>query len=369
MQSLDDDTISAWQKLAMAPGLSCLKVQQLTQVLGNPLAILTQSAHQLQSLGLKSNTIDYLRHENPPVTAVRHWLNAAPQRYLLTLNDPLYPQALLEIPDPPVMLFFQGQPHSLAAPRLAIVGSRRASKGGQEIAHQFAAQLAARGMCIVSGLAFGIDAAAHLGALSVEGISIAIMGRGLADIYPATHRRLANDLLSHGAWISEYLPSVGPRPHHFPCRNRIISGLALGVLVVQAAERSGSLITAEQALGYNREVFAVPGHIHDANSVGCHQLIQSGAKLVTKIDDILAELPAGSRLKADDATHLSREGEKVLATETQKLVECVGYEPTSIDTIATRCGLTASAVSAMLIELEIQGLVCSDIGGYRRLGN
>lgn len=300
--------------------------------------------------------------------AVRAWLEA-PGNHLVALDDPRYPDLLRQIPDPPPVLYVHGDPELLGNLQLAIVGSRNPSRGGLENARAFASHLAGAGLTITSGLALGIDAEAHRGALAAGGTTIAVTGTGLDRVYPARHHDLAHAIAEHGALVSEFPPGTPPRPAHFPQRNRIISGLALGTLVVEAARRSGSLVTARHALEQGREVFAIPGSIHNPLARGCHALIRQGAKLVETAEDILEELGAlAGAAVPEHATRTSPEPPASLDPEYQRLLDALGHDPVSIDDLVRRSGLTAESVSSMLLILELQGYVAPEAGGrYARI--
>src|SRR3989344_8527823 len=289
------------------------------------------------------------------------WLSE-PGHHLVTWGDPDYPRLLREIPDPPVMLHVIGDRRLLSIPQLAIVGSRNPTPMGRENARAFAKSLAGAGLVITSGMALGVDSAAHRGAMEAGGKTIAVAGTGLDRVYPARHRDLAHDIAKHGALVSEYPLGMPPRPENFPVRNRLISGLSLGTLVVEAALRSGSLITARLATEQGREVFAIPGSIHSPQAKGCHALIRQGAKLVESAQDILEELGplAGVALQA---VHETTPSAPRLDATMVTLLEHIGHDPVSIDTLIERSGLTADAVSSMLLQMELNGLVSSCPGG------
>ena len=295
-----------------------------------------------------------------------------PNRHIVTFHDPRYPELLKQIADPPSILFVLGDASLLSQWQLAIVGSRNPSASGRDTAFEFARYLAKGEITITSGLAMGIDAAAHQGALAAQGKTIAVIGTGLDRVYPAKHRDLAHDITQGGAIVSEFPLGTMPRAENFPRRNRIISGLALGTVIVEAAIRSGSLITARMALEQGREVFAIPGSIHNPLARGCHQLIREGAKLVETADDILEELGAlaGIKIAADTASIQTGNEELQVDADYQILFETLGYDPIEIDLVIERSGLTAEAVSSMLLLLELQGQVESLPGGrYVRIGN
>ena len=299
------------------------------------------------------------------------WLEN-PNHYLIPIDDKRYPPRLLELPDPPLVLFVAGSVETLSQPQLAMVGSRNATPAALETAFEFAYSLASIGLAITSGLAFGIDAASHRGALAAEGYTLAVLGCGPAQVYPRQHGELQSEIdASGGAVVSEFPTGARPLSGHFPRRNRIISGLSLGVLVVEAALRSGSLITARHSMEQGREVFAMPGSIHNPVARGCHALIKQGAKLVETVDDILEEI--GVALYAtehhpkaqiavrgrDTVGHSSNEHSE----EYKLLLHNIDYHPTSVDQLVERTSLTAQVVSSMLLQLELGGYVSSISGG------
>lgn len=291
------------------------------------------------------------------------WL-AQPSHHLITWTDADYSPLLRQIPDPPLALYVIGDRGRLSHPQLAIVGSRNPTPAGRENAHAFARHLAGAGLTITSGLALGVDGAAHRGALAAEGGStVAVVATGLDRVYPARHKELAHEIAARGAIVSEFPLGTPPLAEHFPNRNRLISGLSLGVLVVEAAVGSGSLITARLATDQGREVFAIPGSIHSPLSRGCHALIRQGAKLVETANDVLEELGALARVAGE-----SRALPADLPAAQRQLLEHLGHDPASVDQLVERSGLTAEAVSSMLLQLELQGLVEAGAGGkYQRI--
>ncbi len=301
------------------------------------------------------------------------WLAANPRRRLLTLVDRAYPPLLAAIPSPPPVLHVEGNPACLAAAQIAVVGSRQATASARDTAREFAAQLARAGLVITSGLAHGIDAAAHQGALDGGGATLAVFGCGVDHIYPAANRRLADRIREEGALVSEFPLGTRPLPAFFPRRNRIISGLALGTLVVEAALTSGSLVTARHALEQGREVFAMPGSVRNPLSRGCHALLRDGAVLAETVDDILAELPGFTplpTLRADTGTAGNQgSGHEGLSAKQLAVYECCDFQPLGVDEIVDQCGLTAPEVSSILTALEMKGLVRAVTGGaYVRTG-
>ncbi len=294
------------------------------------------------------------------------WLAGA-GRQLLPVDDPRYPPQLAAVPRMPAALFVEGDPAHLSLPQVAIVGSRAASAGGRETAFDFAARLSVAGFAITSGLATGIDAAAHRGALAAGGVTIAVCGTGLDRIYPPEHAGLAARIAASGCLVSEFPTGTPPVPHNFPRRNRLMSGLARGVLVVEAAARSGSLITARLAGEQGREVMAVPGSIHNPLARGCHRLIQDGAALVETVDDVLAALgvsgfaSASKRAATGDGSAEIPAGS--LDSDAEMLLNALGFGPADLDRLVERTGLTAPSVISKLQLLELEGRVESLPGG------
>jgi DNA processing protein len=284
---------------------------------------------------------------------------------LLTPSHAQWPPLLDEIADPPLALFVRGDARLLAEPQLAMVGSRNPTPAGRETAADFAHHLSRAGLVVTSGLALGIDGASHHGALAAKGATIAVCGTGLDRIYPARHERLGREIAASGALVSEYPPGTPPARAHFPERNRLVSGLSLGVLVVEAAHRSGSLISARLASEQGREVFAIPGSIHNPLAHGCHRLIRSGAKLVETAADVLEELAPLIDLAATNPAPASNEP---AAPGDDALLKFVDFAPTSVDQVVERSGLTPATVSAMLLEMELGGAVAAAPGGgYMRM--
>lgn len=367
-------SLRCWLALLHTPGVGPATFQQILGVFPDPQILFDQprllQKEALQKIGLKlpSKALSYLKHPNwANVDNDLRWAEGE-QCHILTLADPRYPTLLKEITDPPPVLYVRGNPAVLSQAQLAIVGSRNPSAGGKQTAHDFAHSLALNGLCITSGLALGIDAASHLGALEAGGATIAVAGTGLDRIYPARHRDLGHRIVEQGAIVSEFPPGAPPIASNFPRRNRIISGLSLGVLVVEAALKSGSLITARLASEQGREVFAIPGSIHNPLTRGCHALIGQGAKLTENTHDILEELGPLATLAlenqpiTDSPTHTASP-----SINDHPLLESLGFEAVSIDTLVDRSGLTAEAVSSMLLIMELQGIVASSGGLYSRI--
>lgn len=302
----------------------------------------------------------------PSSEVARAWLEQAGHT-LVALGSPLYPERLAAIADPPPALWVDGKdPALLAEPQLAIVGSRHASRNGEITAESFALEIGRLGIVVTSGLAAGIDAAGHRGALDGGGHTIAVTGAGIDCIYPSRHRGLADAIRARGLIVSEYPPGHPVRAFQFPQRNRIIAALSLGTLVVEATRRSGSLITARLAAEYGREVFAVPGSIHHAQSKGCHKLIRDGAKLVENINDILLEI--APQLAVATSGGDRDDGCATAATLPAPLAKVLDYSPIGFDALVAATGLTAGELSSMLLHLEIQGTIEALPGGrYCRL--
>jgi DNA processing protein len=360
-------TQACWLALQRVPGLGPVTLARLVEQFGSPETILNNPG-QIQ--GLSQSVLDGIRKPDwDKVDADLAWLEAD-NRHLLAIDDPRYPPLLKEISDPPVLLYVQGDPELLSEWQLAVVGSRNPSPSGRQTAQDFAHYLAAGGLAITSGLAAGIDGAAHKGALAAGGKTIAVVATGLDRVYPAQHRELAHQIAEQGAIVSEFPLGTSPRAEFFPRRNRIISGLSLGTLVVEAALKSGSLITARMAMEQAREVFAIPGSIHNPLSRGCHRLIRDGAKLVEMAEDIIEEL--GALAGVSVAANIETETPAVTHQKDgdyQILFENLGFDPIPIDKLILNSGLTADAVSSMLLLLELEGEVESLPGGrYVRTG-
>lgn len=360
---------------------------QLLELFESPLQFLNQPVQSLRSL-INPAAADMLRqfHADPEGSDVGRKLSAdlayiesQSGLHCLLYDNPLYPRLLREIPRPPPLLFVRGDPTCLSLPQLAIVGSRSPSGGGIENAERFAHYLAERGFAITSGLALGIDAAAHRGALRAGGKTIAVMGTGINLIYPSRHRQLAQDIIdSGGALVSEFPLGTASHACNFPQRNRIISGLSGGTLVVEAAVQSGSLITASYALQHDREVFAIPGSIHNPLARGCHQLIRQGATLVETAQDIVDQLAGLLSYKRQEVKsakapqpelfpEVDTEEESGLSAAEQNLLQALGYDPLPVDLLAERTGLDVGNLSAQLIGLEIKGLIQQVGACYQRL--
>ncbi len=364
-QAADDDNAN-WLALYRTPGLRGRALNALLRQFPDVAAILAADAEQLLSLGLARATVDALQRPDwHGVETDLAWLRQ-PCNHLLRITDKAYPPLLAEIPAPPPLLFVHGDPDYLRQPMLAVVGSRNPSHDGVALAKDFAAYLGGCGLTICSGLAAGIDAAAHRGALATAAGTVAVTGTGLDRVYPAHHHELAHQIGANGALVSEFPPGTAPLAANFPRRNRIISGLSVGTLVVEAALRSGSLITARQALEQGREVFAIPGSVHNPLARGCHALIREGAKLVESGAHILEELAPLLDLHADPpqaAADTPTQDPLTLGADYGELLEIMGFAPVTVDQLVARSGLTPEVVSSMLLLLELDGKVHSGAGG------
>ena len=347
----------AWLRLGLIPQLGPATFRKLLADFGNPeSAIAASKAALARSVGDALADAIARGPDSARLRASLDWLQQ-PAHRLLTMADADYPSQLLEIADPPPVLFLKGNPALLRNHQaIAVVGSRHATRQGEANAEAFARDLADRGFTIISGLATGVDAAAHLGGLRGQGSSIAVVGTGLDIVYPARNRELAHALADTGLLMSEFAIGTKPLSGNFPRRNRLLSGLARGVLVVEAALKSGSLITARHAIDQGREVFAIPGSIHSPQSRGCHLLIRQGAKLVECATDILEEFGMQTGLRASPVT-------PSFLPKHASLIEALGYDPVDLDSICARSGLTPENASAMLLELELEGHVARAPGG------
>ena len=374
-----------WLILIRTPGLGTSRLRSLLKEFGSPSGIVRAPAEKLQRRGLSAAAVAYLSAPDGDLIARdARWLEH-PEHALITCFDRDYPPQLTETPGAPVALFVLGDPGSLWFPQLAVVGSRQPTNGGLANARAFTQALSREGLTITSGLALGIDGAAHQAALDAGGRTVAVAATGLDQVYPARHRELAKRIAAAGALVSEFPPGTPPRQHHFPRRNRIISALSLGVLVVEAGINSGSLITARLAIEQGRDVFALPGSIHNPLSRGCHRLIKQGAKLVEDTEDLISEIASRARDFAHErqldlikpaAADVERAIEAPgadpnvgLDDDYRRLIQAIGYESWTVDALVESTGLTPEAVSSMLLILELSGLVEAGPGGsYSRIG-
>lgn len=358
-----DARVEAWASLQLLPGVSARALFALLKNFGGPAEVLAASPASLARIVPAEIAAAIGRGPDRAALArTLAWLREAGNA-LIAWDDAAYPRALLTISDPPPALYFRGRSELLNRPALAIVGSRNATPQGVETAEAFASTLSAAGLTIVSGLALGIDAAAHRGGLTGAGASLAVVGTGIDRVYPAANRDLVHRLADTGGVLSEFPLGTPPLPANFPRRNRLISGLARGVLVVEATYASGSLITARFAAEQGRDVFAIPGSIHSPFSKGSHRLIKDGAKLVETAQDVLEELgmtrQAGARVAGSTA---------VAEGDAARVLTALGHDPVGIDVLTTRSGLAAEVVTVALVELELAGQIASLPGGlYQKL--
>ncbi len=362
------ESLARWIAFIHLPGVGLRRRQEILEQFGSIEAVYDASSGLLKKyLADTPKAVEAITAGPDPAQteATLAWL-AEPGHYLLTFTDPDYPPLLRQIPDPPLALYVLGDRACLSSPQLAIVGSRNPTPVGRENARAFARALAGAGLTITSGLALGIDGEAHRGALDAGGRTIAVTGTGLDRVYPASHRELAHEIAAHGALVSEFAIGSPPKAEHFPVRNRIISGLSLGTLVVEAAERSGSLISARLAGDQGREVFAIPGSIHSPLARGCHRLIRQGAKLVETAQDIVEELAALAGFSAAAAATVATNSaarHDPPSDQAQQLLAAFGHDAASVDQLVTRSGLTADVVSSILLQLELASLVAPCGGG------
>ncbi|MDB5964240.1 MAG: dprA [Polaromonas sp.] len=379
------DDLKAWLRLTLSPGVGNDTARRLLATFGSAQAIFEQGDSTLRQLGTARLSLA-IREEPPALAALLDttlaWLAAGDDRSVVTLGDPDYPSSLLDIEDPPLMLYMLGAllPRAQAAtkniatssmpPRLAIVGSRNPTPQGEINARAFASSFGATGLCIVSGLALGVDGAAHEGALLGGGTTIAVVGTGLDRVYPKKHLELAHRIARQGMIISEFPLGTPPLNSNFPKRNRIISGLSRGVLVVEAALKSGSLITARLATEQGKDVFAIPGSIHSPQSRGCHWLIKQGAKLVENAQDVLEELklPQGAAATRsadvpDDVLGEPGESEADDPPQDDSLLAALGFDVVSLDALQARTGMATPLLQARLLELELEGVLTRLPGG------
>ena len=373
MPSIDDkqhlelipNDIAQWVTLNETPGLGNATLCQLLAKFGSPEKIFSASISQLREF--VDDEIAQKIQNGVDLEAIKptlDWLQKD-NAHLVTFADNTYPQKLLEISNPPAVLYAIGNLHWLNHPTIAMVGSRSATPQGEKNAENFAESLCNQGLCVVSGMALGIDGASHRGALKANGATIAVVGTGLDIVYPARHRDLAHKIAERGLIISEFPLGTPSKAQNFPRRNRLISGLSLGCLVVEANIDSGSLITARLSAEQGREVFAIPGSIHSPVTKGCHQLIKQGAKLVENVQDILEELK-------NSLPSISPSGLMVNLgsnpSEPNTVLACMGFDPVNFESLRTLSGLTTEALSSMLMMLELESKITTLAGGqYQRL--
>lgn len=373
--------IKDWLQLWKVPRVGAKTYQKLLSAFGSPAAVFDANAEALKQAGFSELLISNIQKskDSVAVQADLDWLQQADNHYIVTVDCADYPKMLKQTSNPPPLLYVRGDFSVLNDPQIAIVGSRNPTQGGLAAAYDFSNYLGKTGLCITSGLALGIDGKAHQGALDAGAPTIAVIATGIDRVYPARHRDLAHKIVQNGAIVSEFPIGTQPKAENFPRRNRIISGLSYGTLVVEAALRSGSLITARLAMEQNREVFAIPGSIHNSLARGCHQLIRQGAKLVETAQDILEEMvielgdnisiedtpPQQISLESDESTQLSTDDSNM---DMITLLDSMGYDPVPVDQLVVLTGFSPEAVSSMLLMLELNNKISSNGGGtYTRL--
>ena len=377
----DVEEFEAWYRLVHCPGLGRTAARALLSAFGCPELTCRASPAQWRAVvgeGRTQAMVTGLRSLDAGWVQALAWWRSGPHRKVIAIGDARYPAALLRTDDPPLLLYLEGHAAALDGQMLAIIGSRQPTPQGARNAHDFALHLGGAGWTIVSGLARGIDAAAHEGALASRALTVAVVGTGLDQTYPRTHAALAGRIAEQGVVISEFPPGTPPLGQNFPSRNRIIAGLARGTLVVEAALQSGSLITARMATEAGREVFAIPGSIHSPLSRGCHALIRQGAKLVESATDILEELPLGAASHtrerpiggsaAIDVTANAESAATSSLPPEDSLLQAIGHEPITLDALSAHTGWPAATLATRLLELELCGEVTRMPGGlFQRL--
>lgn len=380
---MDKDELRAWLRLSMTDGVGNEAARRLLACFGSPQGIFEQSEAALRQVVTAQQTQALLVEPQDLIVQwvrTQHWLAHTPDHCnhaLWTLGDAHYPSELLQLADPPLMLYVAGQTESQLGSAIAVVGSRNPTPQGEQTAEQFGEALSAAGLCVVSGLALGVDGAAHKGALkgltqrtgsAGQWSTVAVVGTGLDRVYPRQHQALAQDILLHGLLVSEYHLGTPPLGQNFPKRNRIIATLGLGTLVVEAALKSGSLITAKMALDLGREVLAIPGSIHATQSHGCHALIREGAKLVENAQDVLEELQLATPLQVSLFAESLDPDLSDAADDANPLLAHMGFAPVSLDALQARSGLETASLQAQLLSLELDGVLARLPGGlFQRL--
>lgn len=370
-QDINWQQLRKWLLLSFQQGLGAVRFRALLREFGSPEAILSASYTELRA-GLPEKLADAIA-SNPESETVlarleqaRSWMESSEAHHILSLSCPDYPRSLKELSDPPPILYVIGNPKLLSEPQLAMVGSRRPTPQARKLAQEMAKELSKSGLVITSGMALGIDAAAHQGVIGSYGNTVAVLGTGVDVIYPRSHAQIYSAIAMQGALVSEFPLGTSPNPGNFPRRNRIISGLSLGVLVVEAAIESGSLISARLAAEQGREVFAMPGSVFNPLSRGCHKLIKEGAVLVESPQDVLVELQSYLRpmIRMPDP----EESPELASSTHQELLDSMGYETVSMDVLSQVTGLPCDELSVILTELEMEGLIESVPGGFLRAG-
>ena len=369
------NTTQTWISLWRVPGIGCQTFHKLLKQFGDPEAVLNASSSALKNAGLNSRQQEAIQASQlDNAKADMLWLEQD-NHHLVTFHDQHYPALLREISVAPPLLYVHGNIELLNDPQIAIVGSRNPTQSGKNNAFEFAKHFSSTGLCVTSGLALGVDGDAHRGALTDGGVTIAVTATGLDRVYPASNRTLAHQIAEQGALVSENPIGTAPQAKNFPRRNRIISGMSLGSLIVEAAQRSGSLITADYANEQGRMVFAIPGSIHNPLARGCHKLIRQGAKLVETASDVMEDLASQIDLHqfnktSDEKEDTGSENNRKQSSndDNSRLLEAMGYDPVSIDHLVIQTGLTPAVLSSMLLLMELQGLIASNgRGNYTRI--
>lgn len=361
--------IKRWMVLDAIPGLQKRTIFKLLSKHSLD-ALLALSIQQLQSYRLKEAQINALLHPDEQQIAENlNWIDEPNHKYIICFDDERYPALLKQISNPPLLLYLQGDVSLLQQPQIALVGSRSCTPYGQEKAYQFASDLVLAGFTVTSGMALGIDGFAHQGALDNQGKTIAVLGTGLNNIYPKRHIKLAQQIIENGLLVSEFWPNSPAIPSNFPRRNRIISGLSLGVLVVEASKRSGSLITARYASEQNRELFALPGSIDNSQACGCHHLIQQGAKLVVNVTDISEEFTHATHVIGATSNQASVASPEGTPQDEHPLLQYIDFHNTTLEQLLHRSGLDIINLQNQLVELEITGRITATAEGYLKGNN
>ncbi|OIQ25062.1 DNA-processing protein DprA [uncultured Vibrio sp.] len=368
---MSEKELAAWLALVFTPKIGSKAMARLIAI-DTPLNLRSRNNDELRAIGFSPSQVSFFKQgSDRQVEGCLNWQQASGHHILTPLHRD-YPPLLNEVSLPPPALFIKGDVSCLSKPQIAMVGSRNASLEGLNIAGSFARRFVEHGLVVTSGLALGVDGHAHNGALTAGGQTVAVLGSGLEQIYPARHKSLASRVIESGALISEFAPNIKPRPAHFPRRNRIISGLSVGVLVVEAAEKSGSLITARYAAEQGRDVFAIPGSIHNSNSSGGNTLIKNGACLVQSHQDVLDEIDTLVNWSINQKVNTQAELFDKIECEEElpfpQLLANVGLEATPVDILASRTNIPVHEVMMQLLELELSGHVIAVSGGYIRNG-
>jgi DNA processing protein len=364
---MNHTTLHAWLRIHLAKAFSPLQRQRCLELFSSPVTLCQQSPKDLRAIGLSTACVESLLNpDEARIDAILTWQSAAERRYLISYGDERYPAALREISDPPLLLYVEGDLNCLNKSQLAMVGSRDPSASGRRLAKQFATELSQAGLVITSGLALGIDGICHQAALDMNQATIAVLGASIDHVYPKQHARLATEICQRGALVSEFALGTPPRPLQFPRRNRIISGLSLGTLVVEATRQSGSLITARLANEQGRDVFAIPSSIHNHKASGCHWLIQQGAKLVTGLGDILNELNWDSIIQPSVSSQEVSPAQP-LAMGEEKLLECIGFDVIKFEQLVEEAALPPAELATLLCQLLLKGYINEAPGGYSRV--